>query len=178
MKTQISQVGHERFRIDRLGTGLELRFLAVDPTAHLGFGRQKNHEFSFLAGFRLHRCKNIGGRLAGADNIEGLKAGARVEANPEKKGPTDFALWKFSPAGKKRQMEWPSPWGVGFPPTPIPGGIPGLNSITNDLNVSGPDRLLKSEAGLGNLTGEASHILDKHLGVDFNEMQRLRGGRD
>jgi len=55
------------------------------------------------------------GRLAGAENIEGLKAGARVEANPEKKNPTDFALWKFSPAGKKRQMEWESPWGVGFP---------------------------------------------------------------
>ncbi len=29
--------------------------------------------------------------------------------------PTDFALWKFSPADQKRQMEWDSPWGVGFP---------------------------------------------------------------
>jgi cysteinyl-tRNA synthetase len=55
------------------------------------------------------------GRLAGEENIEGLKAGARVEANPEKKNPTDFALWKFSPDGKKRQMEWDSPWGKGFP---------------------------------------------------------------
>ncbi|MCX7101498.1 MAG: cysteine--tRNA ligase [Methylobacter sp.] len=27
----------------------------------------------------------------------------------------DFALWKFSPTDSKRQMEWPSPWGVGFP---------------------------------------------------------------
>jgi cysteinyl-tRNA synthetase len=33
----------------------------------------------------------------------------------EKRNPTDFALWKFSPAGQKRQMEWDSPWGVGFP---------------------------------------------------------------
>lgn len=41
--------------------------------------------------------------------------GARVEANTEKKNPTDFALWKFSPKGEKRQMEWESPWGVGFP---------------------------------------------------------------
>lgn len=47
--------------------------------------------------------------------LEDLKEGARVEANPEKKNPTDFALWKFSPAGIKRQMEWESPWGVGFP---------------------------------------------------------------
>ncbi|MDQ5882914.1 MAG: cysteinyl-tRNA synthetase [Patescibacteria group bacterium] len=45
-----------------------------------------------------------------------LKAGARVEFSPEKKHLTDFALWKFSPtSGPKRQMEWSSPWGVGFP---------------------------------------------------------------
>ena len=28
---------------------------------------------------------------------------------------TDFALWKFSTQGEKRQMEWNSPWGTGFP---------------------------------------------------------------
>ncbi len=54
------------------------------------------------------------GRLAGLD-IKGLHKGARVEINPEKKNITDFALWKFSPQNEKRQMEWNSPWGVGFP---------------------------------------------------------------
>ena len=48
-------------------------------------------------------------------NLEKIKEGARVEVNEEKKHPTDFALWKFSPKGVKRQMEWESPWGVGFP---------------------------------------------------------------
>ncbi len=48
-------------------------------------------------------------------NIEGLKEGARVETNTEKKNHTDFALWKFSPTDERRQQEWPSPWGVGFP---------------------------------------------------------------
>ncbi|MFA7000047.1 MAG: cysteine--tRNA ligase [Candidatus Paceibacterota bacterium] len=47
--------------------------------------------------------------------LESLKEGARVEINNEKKNPTDFALWKFSPSGTKRQMEWESPWGIGFP---------------------------------------------------------------
>lgn len=48
--------------------------------------------------------------------LEELKEGARVESNPEKKNTTDFALWKFSPTdGTKRQMEWESPWGIGFP---------------------------------------------------------------
>lgn len=49
------------------------------------------------------------GALAKLD-IEGLKAGARVEHIAGKKNITDFALWKFSPKGTKRQMEWSSPW--------------------------------------------------------------------
>lgn len=48
-------------------------------------------------------------------NLELLQEGARVEKNLEKRNPTDFALWKFSPPGVKRHMEWESPWGTGFP---------------------------------------------------------------
>ena len=48
-------------------------------------------------------------------NLDALQEGARVEKNLEKRNPTDFALWKFSPEGVQRQMEWDSPWGVGFP---------------------------------------------------------------
>lgn len=53
------------------------------------------------------------GYLARLD-VEGLQAGARV-ALAEKRHPTDFALWKFSPPDQTRQMEWESPWGKGFP---------------------------------------------------------------
>ncbi|MDD3101793.1 MAG: cysteine--tRNA ligase [Patescibacteria group bacterium] len=62
------------------------------------------------------------GKLAGL-KIEGLEAGARIEMK-EKKNITDFALWKFSPSTirqahgsgqAKRQQEWESPWGIGFP---------------------------------------------------------------
>ena len=53
------------------------------------------------------------GFLARLDKA-GLEAGKRVEQG-EKRHSTDFALWKFSPPGEKRQMEWPSPWGTGFP---------------------------------------------------------------
>ncbi|MEN9338268.1 MAG: Cysteine--tRNA ligase [Candidatus Parcubacteria bacterium] len=48
-------------------------------------------------------------------DIEGLKSGARIEENTEKKHITDFALWKFSPSDAIRDMEWESPWGTGFP---------------------------------------------------------------
>ncbi len=47
-------------------------------------------------------------------DLEGLQAGARVDIG-EKRNPSDFALWKFSPKDQKRQMEWDSPWGIGFP---------------------------------------------------------------
>ncbi len=53
------------------------------------------------------------GYLARLD-IHGLEAGRRVELG-EKRLPTDFALWKFSKPEDKRQMEWDSPWGRGFP---------------------------------------------------------------
>jgi len=47
-----------------------------------------------------------------------LQAGKRIELG-EKKNITDFALWKFSPSTSsgqaKRQQEWDSPWGIGFP---------------------------------------------------------------
>ena len=53
------------------------------------------------------------GYLARLD-VAGLEAGRRVELG-EKRHATDFALWKFSPPGEHRQMEWDSPWGRGFP---------------------------------------------------------------
>lgn len=62
--------------------------------------------------FDTSKLKNYG-MLAGQKMEEKL-AGARVAVG-EKKYPADFALWKFSSKKQKRQMEWNSPWGVGFP---------------------------------------------------------------
>lgn len=46
--------------------------------------------------------------FAGLD-LAAQRAGARVEYNTEKRHPSDFALWKFTPAGQKRDMEWETP---------------------------------------------------------------------
>jgi len=62
--------------------------------------------------FNTKKFKNYG-KLARL-NIKNLQAGKRVELG-EKKSKTDFALWKFSPEKGKRQQEWDSPWGIGFP---------------------------------------------------------------
>lgn len=48
-------------------------------------------------------------------NIDELQAGARVKEDPQKHHPADFWLWKFNTSSEKRQQEWDSPWGVGFP---------------------------------------------------------------
>ena len=47
-------------------------------------------------------------------HFEWLEAGKRIDIKG-KKNKTDFALWKFSPKDKKRQMEWDSPWWKWFP---------------------------------------------------------------
>ena len=47
-------------------------------------------------------------------NRDGLQAGKRVELG-DKRDICDFALWKFSGTPGERQMEWDSPWGLGFP---------------------------------------------------------------
>lgn len=54
------------------------------------------------------------GKLSGL-KVDEIQEGARVEKNPEKRNANDFALWKFSEPGIKREQEWDSPWGVGFP---------------------------------------------------------------
>ena len=82
-------------------------------------------------------------KLSG-QNLEELKAGARVEVVPGKKNPTDFALWKFSPKGEKRQMEWESPWSKGFPGWHIECStmaIKGLETETLDIHTGGIDHI-------------------------------------
>ena len=46
-------------------------------------------------------------------NLEDQQAGARVEVNSQKHNPYDFALWKK--AEPEHIMQWPSPWGMGYP---------------------------------------------------------------
>jgi len=77
--------------------------------------------------FDTLKYETAGNNYGQLSNIDQVKEGARVEPNPEKKDPRDFALWKFSyPNGRdfdpnqddkntRRHMEWESPWGLGFP---------------------------------------------------------------
>ena len=74
-------------------------------------------------------------------NLDQIKAGARVDFNPEKRNFRDFALWKFSPTEAKRDMEWQSPWGVGFPGWHIECSAMSMKYLGEqfDLHVGGED---------------------------------------
>jgi cysteinyl-tRNA synthetase len=70
-----------------------------------------------------------------SQNLDALQEGARVEKNPEKRNPTDFALWKFSPEGVQRQMEWDSPWGVGFPGWHVECSAMAMKFLADQLDI-------------------------------------------
>ena len=92
-------------------------------------------------------------------NIESLREGARVEKNPEKRNATDFALWKFSPEGARRQMEWDSPWGTGFPGWHIECSAMSMKYLgeqldihcggTDHIDVHHTNEIAQSEAATG-----------------------------
>ncbi len=73
--------------------------------------------------------------------IEDLKAGKRIEMR-DKKNKTDFALWKFS-GDEKRQQEWESPWGIGFPGWHIECSAMSMKYLgeTFDIHTGGEDNM-------------------------------------
>ena len=60
--------------------------------------------------FRVRKFKDYGN--LSKQNLDELRAGARVEVKEEKEDPLDFALWKMK---KEGEPSWPSPWGDGRP---------------------------------------------------------------
>lgn len=81
--------------------------------------------------------------LLSGNTLKKLKAGARVEINSQKKHPADFALWKLIPSNTKRQMEWNSPWGKGFPGWHIECSAMIMKHLgpTIDIHTGGEDNI-------------------------------------
>lgn len=80
------------------------------------------------------------GKLSRLDLDEQI-AGARVEVNEEKRHPADFALWKKAP--KEHIMQWPSPWGMGYPGWHIECSAMGRKYLgdTFDIHTGGVDHI-------------------------------------
>jgi len=108
--------------------------------------------------FDTSRLPNYG-ELAGRD-AGTIQAGSRV-AIGQKHNATDFALWKFASEGEKRDMEWSSPWGVGFPGWHIECSAMSMKYLgkTLDIHSGGadhreihhPNEIAQSEAATGKI---------------------------
>lgn len=73
------------------------------------------------------------GQLSGR-SLEELQAGARVEVDPRKEHPMDFALWK---AAKPGEPSWPSPWGPGRPGWHIECSAMSMTYLGEQLDIHG-----------------------------------------
>jgi cysteinyl-tRNA synthetase len=76
-------------------------------------------------------------------DLDEQQEGARVASNPDKRNPTDFALWKLSPANSHRDMEWDSAWGKGFPGWHIECSAMSMKFLgqTIDIHTGGIDHI-------------------------------------
>ncbi len=109
-------------------------------------------------------------------NLDEQVAGARVEVNSEKRHPADFALWKKAP--KEHIMQWPSPWGMGYPGWHIECSAMGLKYLGEyiDIHTGGVDHIpVHHENEIAQSCGYLGHAA-----VDFwmhGEFMNVDGGK-
>jgi cysteinyl-tRNA synthetase len=124
------------------------------------------------------------GKLAKLD-IKGLQAGNRVDIK-DKRNATDFALWKFSPKdGTKRDMEWESPWGIGFPGWHLECSVIARESLGDqiDLHTGGIDHIpvhhtneiAQTEALTGKKPFSRHWFHNNHIKVNGSKMSKSLG---
>lgn len=123
------------------------------------------------------------GELARLD-IDGLEFGARV-ADTGKKNPTDFAVWKFSNPDEKRDMEWDSPWGVGFPGWHLECSVMARELLGDqiDIHTGGIDHIpvhhtneiAQTEAVTGKHPFAQIWVHANHIKVDGTKMSKSLG---
>jgi cysteinyl-tRNA synthetase len=121
------------------------------------------------------------GKLSG-NRIAGLLAGARDGADPHKRNPEDFALWKGAEPG--RELSWPSPWGQGFPGWHIECSAMAIKHLGRhlDIHTGGVDNIFphhegeiaQSEAHTGEVFANY-WIHGQHLLVDGLKMAKSTG---
>ena len=73
---------------------------------------ESGHAYRIDDGVYLDTSKVDSYGLLAGQPLDSLRVGARVEANPQKRSPLDFALWK---AAKPEEPAWDAPFGAGRP---------------------------------------------------------------
>jgi cysteinyl-tRNA synthetase len=116
------------------------------------------------------------GQLSG-QSIEEKEAGNRVDIGEKKRG-SDFALWKFSPAGEQRHMEWESPWGRGFPGWHIECSAMSAKylGVPFDVHTGGIDHIAVHHENEIAQTLAARNCLEANFWI-HNEFLQIDGGK-
>ncbi len=83
--------------------------------------------------FDVSKFKDYG-KLSGR-NTEEMLTGVRMEVSPDKKKPVDFALWKK--AEPNHIMQWPSPWGMGFPGWHLECSVMAMKYLGKTIDIHG-----------------------------------------
>lgn len=135
--------------------------------------------------FDTVKFESMGFKYGELSTLDQIQAGARVELNVEKRNPRDFALWKFSPPGVRRQMEWESPWGVGFPGWHIECSAMSTKYLGDqfDIHVGGedlrsthhPNEIAQSEGATGKHPFVTTWVHGAFLLVDSGRMGKSLG---
>jgi cysteinyl-tRNA synthetase len=82
--------------------------------------------------FRVRNFKDYG--HLSRRPIEDMRAGSRIEIDPRKEDPMDFALWKSS---KEGEPAWPTPWGLGRPGWHIECTAMSMSLLGNQIDIHG-----------------------------------------
>jgi cysteinyl-tRNA synthetase len=122
------------------------------------------------------------GQLSG-NTLDRLRAGHRVEVEPDKRDPADFALWKA--AGPGRELKWASPrWGEGFPGWHLECSAMGLRYLGPrfDIHTGGIDNVfphhedeIAQSAGLTGQPPARTWVHGEHLLADGHKMAKSAG---
>ena len=120
--------------------------------------------------FRVNKIKDYG--VLSNQKIEDLIEGSRIDVDPNKENPIDFALWKNTDVG----IKYKSPWGYGRPGWHTECVVMNLELFGDDLDIHGGGFDLKfphHENEIAQSMACKSHHLAKywmHVGrLDFNE---------
>jgi len=106
-------------------------------------------------------------------------AGGRIGDVAGKRHPADFALWKFAAPGVRRQQEWDSPWGRGFPGWHLECSAMSIRYLGTrfDVHTGGVDHVAVHHT---NEIAQSECAYDVHPWVSFwlhNEFLDLRGAK-
>jgi cysteinyl-tRNA synthetase len=145
---------------------------------------QKGFTYKISDGIYFDTAKFENYGLMSEMKLDDIEEGARVEPNPEKRNPADFALWKFSPEDKMRWQEWDSPWGKGFPGWHLECSAMAINELGQqiDIHLGGeehrmihhPNEIAQSEAATGKEFSKY-WVHGAHLKVDNQRMGKSLG---